>query len=311
MSGDVAPSGGRNDASVVSSMTQPSLWRVRDRELPLEPWLLMGVVNATPDSFSDGGAYRDADAAAEAALAMVEAGAAIIDVGGESTRPGAARVEAAEQIRRVVPVIEAIRRQSAVAISIDTTLAEVARAAIDAGAEIVNDVSAGEEDPAILRLAASRGCGVVLMHRRAAPPEDSFSDRYAKAPEYRDVSGDVQAALLSRVAIAEAAGVDPASIAIDPGLGFGKSVEQNFALIARLGELVSLGRPVLVGASRKSFIGAVSGEPDPVRRVAGSVVAAVAAWSAGARIIRTHDAAETRQGLEVAAAILRAERVEA
>ena len=310
MSEHVPPSGERPESAAVAAVV-PARWRVRDRDLPLEPWLLMGVVNATPDSFSDGGAYRDAGAAAEAALALVEAGAAIIDVGGESTRPGAARVEAAEQIRRVVPVIEAIRRRSDVAISIDTTLADVAQAAIEAGAEIVNDVSAGEEDPGILRLAASRGCGLVLMHRLAAPPEDSFSDRYAKPPTYHDVVGDVQAALLSRVAIAEAAGVDPASIAIDPGLGFGKSVEQNFALVARLSELVSLGRPVLVGASRKSFIGAVTGESDPVRRVAGSVVAAVAAWSAGARIIRTHDVAATRQGLEVAAAILRAERVEA
>lgn len=292
-----------------SPSTLPAWWRVRGRDLRLEPWLLMGVVNATPDSFSDGGAYRDANAAADAALSMVEAGAAIIDVGGESTRPGATRVEASEQIRRVIPVIEAIRRRSDVAISIDTTLAGVAQAAIEAGAEIVNDVSAGGEDPAILRLAASRGCGLVLMHRLAAPPEDSFSDRYAKPPAYRDVVDDVQAALLARVAIAEAAGVDPASIAIDPGLGFGKSVEQNFALIARLGELVSLGRPVLLGASRKSFIGAVTGESEPFRRVTGSVVAAVAAWSAGARIVRTHDVAETRQGLEVAAAILRVERI--
>ncbi|MGA1393821.1 MAG: dihydropteroate synthase [Phycisphaerales bacterium] len=286
-----------------------SVWSVRGRGLPLEPWVLMGIVNATPDSFSDGGLHLDPARAAEAALAMIDAGASIIDVGGESTRPGASRIDAAEQIRRVVPVIEAIRRQGDVTISIDTTLAAVAEAAIDAGAEIVNDVSAGEEDPSILRLAAARSCGVVLMHRLAPPPADSFSDRYAEPPEYRDVVGEVQAALLARISIAEGAGVDPRSIAIDPGLGFGKSVEQNFALIARLGELASLGRPVLVGASRKSFIGAVSGTSDPAQRVPGSVVAAVAAWSAGGRIIRTHDVAETRQGLEVARAILKATRL--
>jgi dihydropteroate synthase len=287
----------------------PHAWKVRGRDLPLEPWILMGVVNATPDSFSDGGLHLDPARAADAALEMIEAGAAIIDVGGESTRPGASRIDAAEQIRRVVPVIEAIRKRSGVAISIDTTLAGVAEAAIDAGAEIVNDVSAGEEDPSILRLAAARSCGIVLMHRLAPPPADSFSDRYERPPEYGDVVAEVASALLARIAIAEGAGVDPRSIAIDPGLGFGKTVEQNFAVIARLGELASIGRTVLVGASRKSFLGAVSGEPDPMRRVAGSVVAAVAAWSAGARIVRTHDVAETRQGLEVARAILRQTRL--
>jgi dihydropteroate synthase len=304
-SGGVSASQG----GVRDSMRSTQVWRIGGRDLPLEPWMLMGVVNATPDSFSDGGLHLDPTRAAEAALAMIDAGASIIDVGGESTRPGASRIDATEQIRRVVPAIEAIRRQSDVTISIDTTLAAVAAAAIDAGSEIVNDVSAGEEDPSILQLAAARSCGVILMHRRAPPPADSFSDRYAEPPEYRDVVGEVQAALLARISIAEGAGVDPRSIAIDPGLGFGKTVEQNFALIARLGELASLGRPVLVGASRKSFVGAVSGQPDPMRRVAGSVVAAVAAWSAGARIIRTHDIAETRQGLEVAQAIVRETRV--
>lgn len=283
-------------------------WRVGGRDLSLEPWVVMGVVNATPDSFSDGGEHLDPDRAAESAMAMVDAGAGIIDVGGESTRPGAARVEAEEQIRRVVPVIEAIRRRSEVVISIDTTLAAVAEAAIARGAEIVNDVSAGEEDPSILALAAQQGCGLVLMHRLAPPPADSYSDRYQAAPAYGDVVEEVVARLLERVALAEAAGVDPSSIAIDPGLGFGKSVEQNYALIGRIEELASLGRPVLIGASRKSFIGAVAAESDPHRRVTGSVVAAVAAWAGGARIIRTHDVAATRQGLEVAAAVLRCVR---
>lgn len=291
-------------------MTLPGLWKLRGAKCPLEPWALMGVVNATPDSFSDGGEHLDPDVAADAAIAMVEAGASIIDVGGESTRPGAERVAAAEQIRRVVPVIEGIRRRSDVPISIDTTLGEVARAALEAGANAINDVAAATEDPEILRVAAETGAGLVLMHRRLPPDEDRYSDRYDSPPAYSDVVAEVAAFLIGRAEAAEAAGLDPAAIALDPGLGFGKSVEQNFALLARLGEIASLGRPLLLGASRKSFVGAVSGEGDPAKRLPGSVVAAVAGWSAGARIIRTHDVAATRQGLEVAAAILRATPIE-
>lgn len=279
-------------------------WTLRGGDLPLEPWALMGVLNVTPDSFSDGGLHLDPGAAVKAAIAMAEAGASIIDVGGESTRPGADRIAADEQIRRVVPVIEAIRRESDVPISIDTTLGEVALAAIDAGANAINDVSAGLEDPTILRIAAETGAGLVLMHRRLPPEEDRYSDRYENPPVYGDVVAEVTAFLLDRAASAEAAGVTPAAIALDPGLGFGKSVQQNFALLARMGEIASLGRPLLLGASRKSFIGAVSGEDQPPKRVPGSVVAAVVGWSAGARILRVHDVPETRQGLQVASATL-------
>jgi dihydropteroate synthase len=285
-------------------------WQIAGgRSLSLDPWAVMGIVNATPDSFSDGGVYRHAEEAAEAALAMAEAGAAIVDVGGESTRPGAARVPAAEQIRRVVPVIDAIRRRSEIPISVDTTLAAVAEAALAAGADAVNDVSAGVEDPPLLHLVGTRGshgCGLVLMHRLAPPGEDRYSDRHESPPRYRDLLGEVESFLLARAAVAEGAGVDPAAIALDPGLGFGKSVEQNYALLAGISRLAGLGRPLLVGVSRKSFIGAAAGVADPLARMPGSVVAACAAWAGGARIIRTHDVAATVQGLRVMESLVRA-----
>jgi dihydropteroate synthase len=283
-------------------------WRIGpERVLPLEPFVLMGVLNVTPDSFSDGGAFARPEAAIEHALAMVAEGAGIIDVGGESTRPGAARVPAEEQIRRVGPVIAGLRQASPVPISIDTTLAAVARAALDAGADIVNDVSAGGDDADLLPLVASRGAGLVLMHRVLPPDRDRYSTAYA-APL---VSGDVVRAvadwLLARVQTALDLGVEPDAIGLDPGLGFGKTVEQNYELLGRSGELADLGHPLVVGASRKSFIGRVTGVEDPAARVHGSVVAATIAWSGGARIVRTHDIAATRQGLLVAQATLAAE----
>jgi dihydropteroate synthase len=276
-----------------------------DRVLSLEPFAIMGVVNITPDSFSDGGQFADQEDAARYALQLVDEGATVIDVGGESTRPGAARVSAEEQVRRVVPVIARIRARSNVAISVDTTLAEVAEAAIEAGADIVNDVSAGTEDSAMFRLAARTGAGLVLMHRLHAPGDDSYSDRYAQPPAYGDVVRDVGNFLLARAEMAMAAGVARESIAIDPGLGFGKSVAQNYELLARTSELAALGFPVLVGASRKSFLGAVTGRTDPEQRIIGSVVAAVAAYGGGARVIRAHDVGAHREALLVAHAVLK------
>ncbi len=276
-----------------------------DRVLSLEPFALMGVVNITPDSFSDGGQFADQEDAARFALQLVDEGATVIDVGGESTRPGAERVDAEEQVRRVVPVIARIRARSNVAISVDTTLAEVAEAAIEAGADIVNDVSAGTEDSAMFRLAARTGAGLVLMHRLHAPGDDSYSDRYTQPPAYGDVVRDVANFLLARAEMAMAAGVARESIAIDPGLGFGKSVAQNYELLARTSELAALGFPVLVGASRKSFLGAVTGRTDPEQRIIGSVVAAVAAYGGGARVIRAHDVGAHREALLVAHAVLR------
>lgn len=291
-------------------MTEPSRgatsWGVGGgRRIDLEPWCLIGILNATPDSFSDGGRHLDPRAAVEAGVAMVEAGAAILDVGGESTRPGAERMEASVQIDRVVPVIAGLRDHSEtrnIVVSVDTTRAAVAAAAIEAGATIVNDVSGGTEDPDLLGVAADTGAGVVLMHRLRPPDQDSYSDRYEAPPVYDDVVDTVRAALEAFAARAVAAGVAEDRIAVDPGLGFGKTVAQNLDLLRRLDEIVADGRPVLVGASRKSFLGAVSGQSDPASRDLESVVAALEVWHRGARLFRVHDIATHRRGLGVAAA---------
>jgi dihydropteroate synthase len=284
----------------------PRFWTVGpDRVVSLEPFVLMGVVNMTPDSFSDGGRFASVDEALAHALQLVDEGAGILDVGGESTRPGAAPVAADEQIRRVVPLIARIRSRSNVAISVDTTNAAVAHAALEAGADIVNDVSAGADDSGMFPLVARRGVGVILMHRLAAPSEDSYSDRYSKEPAYGDVVRDVCDFLVDRVDIAMQAGIARDAIAVDPGLGFGKSVSQNYELLARTSEIAALGFPVLIGASRKSFLGAVSGRSDPEQRIIGSVVAAVAAFGGGARIVRAHDVGAHREALLVAHAVLR------
>lgn len=285
-------------------MSEPGqTWDVRGRRFVLDAPVLMGVLNVTPDSFSDGGAYLDADAAIARARVLVADGAGIIDVGGESTRPGASRVEADEQIRRTVPVIEAIARELDVALSIDTTDATVAEAAIDAGAGIVNDVSAGQDDDRILALAAATGCGLVLMHRLKPPAHDVYSDQYESSPAYTDVVRDVADHLVARAAAARAAGVAAASIVLDPGLGFGKSVEQVFDLVRATPVLLEAGYPILSAASRKSFIGAVTEVKAPADRVIGSAALSVAHWIGGCRIFRVHDVAVHREALAVAAAV--------
>lgn len=290
-------------------------WRIsRTRTLaasgtdaPAHAWpLLMAIINVTPDSFSDGGTFDGPEAAVRHALHCIDAGAAIVDIGGESTRPGAQPVPAHEQIRRTVPVIESLARAgTAAAISIDTTSAEVAREALSAGAHIVNDVSAGQDDPAMLGMCAAHGCGVVLMHRLRRPSQDSYSHQYAAPPQYGDVVKAVRDALSQRVEAALAAGVARDSIAVDPGLGFGKGVEDNWTLIRRLGEIVSHGHPVLVGASRKSFVGAAAGISDPRARDAASADAGVECARHGAAVLRVHDVAAHREAL---AAWRRAER---
>ncbi|MHC5007326.1 MAG: dihydropteroate synthase [Planctomycetota bacterium] len=285
-------------------MGPPKAWQVAPgRTLRLDEPRLMGVLNVTPDSFSDGGAYPDPAAASEHGLAMVEQGACIIDVGGESTRPGAQRVPHDEQIARTVPVIEHLRQRSDVLISIDTTSSLVAAAALDAGADVVNDVAAGTEDDRILPLVAQRQCGLVLMHRLVPPEADTYSDQYDRPPDYGDVVTDVRAYLEARCRVAVEGGVDPASIVIDPGLGFGKTVEQNYELIRRAGELTGAGYPVLSAASRKSFVGAVTGVADPGRRAIGSTAVSVIHWLAGVRLFRVHDVAAHREALAVAARI--------
>ena len=252
----------------------------------------MGILNVTPDSFSDGGEYLHGAAAAGHARAMAADGAAIIDVGAESTRPGATPVGEQVEITRLAPVMRALAGAvPAAPLSVDTRHAAVARAAIDAGAVLVNDVSAGG-DPAMLPLVAERGVGICLMHMQGEPL--TMQDD----PRYGDVVSEVAAFLEDRMAAAVRAGVPEEAIVVDPGIGFGKSLDHNLALLRGLGAITALGRPVLVGASRKGMIGALTGR-EVGDRLAGSLGAALAAVAAGAAVVRVHDVAETVDALRV------------
>jgi len=263
----------------------------------------MGVLNVTPDSFSDGGAYRTFGAAVAHALAMVEAGAEIVDVGPESTRPGAAGVPAEEQIARAVPVIEALRRSDeSIVISIDTRLAPVARAALDAGADMINDVSALRDDPGMVELAARTGVPVCLLHRWGT----SATMQVGGGPDYVDVVGEISEFLRERITFALSRGVNPDGIIADPGIGFGKRVEHNLQILRALDRFRALGRPVLVGASRKRFLGEVLGIDEPRRRDAASLACATIAAMAGAAIIRTHQVRPTVEAVQLCAAVKRA-----
>lgn len=257
---------------------------------------LMGVVNVTPDSFSDGGLYLDPEAAIAHGRELAAAGAEVLDVGGESTRPGAEAVAAEEERRRVVPVIEGLRGLEA-RISVDTSKAPVAAAALDAGAEIVNDVTALRGDPEMAALCAERGCGVVLMHMLGTPR--TMQDD----PRYGDVVAEVKAFLAERLEAAVAAGIPEEGIWLDPGIGFGKTLAHNTELLRRLGELRELGRPLAVGTSRKSFIGRLDGS-SASERLGGTIASSVLAAANGAEVLRVHDVAEMRQALAVAAAVL-------
>ncbi len=258
--------------------------------------VVMGILNVTPDSFSDGGEFYDPAAAVAQALRMVAEGADIIDIGPESTRPGSDRVSAAEQIRRIEPVLPEVARMG-VTVSIDTTLAEVAEFALDAGAAIINDVSAGRDDPKLLPLAADRDAAVILMHMLGQPKT------MQRTPQYDDVVAEVRDFLAERMAAAEAAGVARERLMVDPGVGFGKLLGHNLALLAGMRELVSLGAPVLIGPSRKRFIGELTGEEDPACRLAGGVAACLACYERGATVFRMHDIAAVRQALIVAQAL--------
>ncbi len=288
----------------------PRIWRVSDqRDVVLDRARLMAILNITPDSFSDGGTLTDPARAVATAERAVAEGADILDIGGESTRPGAGAVSASEQIARVVPVIAAIRSAGIdTPISVDTTRAAVAAAALDAGADAVNDVSAGRDDPGMFALVARRGAGIVLMHRVRAPERDSYSDRYSAEPDFGDVGvvEAVRAFLIERAGAAMLAGAPMEGIVIDPGLGFGKSVRQNYALIAGTREIAAAGFPVLAASSRKSFLGAESGAEPPAARDIESVAAAVAQRLAGAAIFRVHDVPGHRRALAIADAAGRA-----
>lgn len=262
---------------------------------------VMGVVNVTDDSFSDGGRYRDVDRAVRHGLALAADGASIIDVGGESTRPGAVRVDPRVEASRVVPVVKQLAAQG-ITVSIDTMNAEVARAAVDNGAQLVNDVSGGRADPEMAALVAESGVSWVLMHWRPVS-----ADHPHRVPPYADVVCEVRTELLDSVESAVAAGVDPARLVIDPGLGFAKTAQHNWALLRALPELVATGVPVLVGASRKRFLGALLAESDGTarppdgRETATAVVSALAAVH-GAWGVRVHDVRSSMDALQVAEA---------
>jgi len=270
----------------------------RGRFLQLEPFSIMAIVNVTPDSFYAPSRQNGADAARGAALAALHKGADCIDIGGESTRPGSAAVSAEEELARVVPAVAALRAVSDVPISVDTKKSAVARAALEAGADIINDVSAGA-DPGMIETAAEFGAALVLMHMRGEP--GTMQKGLSEAAPYADCPREVADYLCRAAERALAAGVGADAVLLDPGIGFGKRLEDNLALIARIGELCSRGYPVLVGLSRKSFVGAVSGRPVE-DRLAGSLGAAAAAWEGGARVFRVHDPAETRDALALYAA---------
>ncbi len=260
--------------------------------------LVMGVLNVTPDSFSDGGEFFEASTAIDHARAMVDQGADIIDVGGESTRPGSEAVPEAEQIRRTRPVIAALHQALPhVPISIDARLRVVAEAALDAGAELINDVSALRDDAGLAALAAEREVPVVLMHMLGRPKT------MQKNPSYDDVVVEVRAFLAERVEAAVAAGIDRGRIIVDPGIGFGKTTQHNLEIVRRWGEFERLGVPTLIGPSRKRFIGQVLGIDDPHERVIGTSAVVAAAVLAGARMVRVHDVREAAQVVRMCHAI--------
>ena len=263
------------------------------------PPLIMGILNITPDSFSDGGRFDRPEAAIRHGRRMIDEGADIIDIGGESTRPGSARVSEKEQIGRVLPVIEQLgaSRPARVAISIDTRRAGVAEAALDAGASIVNDVSGGNDDPDIIALCVERGCGYIINHMRGRP------ETMQRQPEYADVVGEVRRFLEGRAEDCQQAGMRPHHIVIDPGIGFGKTQAHNLALLKHLRALVEAGYAVLLGASRKRFMGGLCKTDTPAELVGATAATTALGVAAGVRIFRVHDVRENRQAADVAWAI--------
>ena len=270
----------------------------RSGALSLTRVAVMGILNATPDSFSDGGEHLDPERAVLAANRMVAEGATLLDVGAESTRPGAEPVSAAEERRRLLPVLRAVRAAVRVPIAVDTMKAEVAAAALDAGADLVNDVSAGRHDPALLPLCATARVPVILMHMQGTPAT------MQRTPCYTDVVAEVQAFLAERAAAARAAGVPPAAILVDPGIGFGKTTAHNCALLRHLDDVAALGYPVVVGVSRKGFLGELLGGRAVGGRLFATAAAVTLAVSRGARIVRVHDVGAIRDVVTVAEALL-------
>ncbi len=284
----------KNEAEI-----QHPVWNVRGRALVLDRVFVMGIVNVTPDSFADGGRHFNHANALARARQLIDEGADIIDIGGESTRPGAADVSPDEEVRRVVPLLEALAG-SVIPLSVDTSKPEVMRAALAAGAAIINDVRALQQ-PGAAEIVAEHDCGVVLMHMQGAPAT------MQQAPQYRDVTKDVVQFLAQRVQYAQARGIDKRRIAIDPGFGFGKTDAHNFTLLSQLSELGRMQVPIVVGLSRKSMLGRASGRAVD-DRAAASVAAAVLAAERGANVVRVHDVAATRDALSVLKALQDEER---
>lgn len=271
------------------------LWVTARRRIPLDRPLIMGILNVTPDSFSDGGVAAEQEAAIGRGLELAAAGADLVDVGGESTRPGASPVPAEVELRRVLGVVEGLVA-AGVAVSVDTAKAVVAEACLEAGAEVVNDITAGA-DPAMWKTVARHQAGYVVMHMLGTPR--TMQDD----PRYDDVVGEVRSFLLARAEGARSAGIDPAAILIDPGLGFGKTTEHNLELLRRLGELVATGYPVLVGASRKAFLGVITGVREPAQRDVATAAVTALVVAAGAAAVRVHDVAASRQAAAIAHAL--------
>src|SRR6266540_5106261 len=276
----------------------PRVWRHRSGEIVLDRTHVMGVLNVTPDSFSDGGRYLAPEAAIQRGLEMAEEGASILDVGGESTRPGSASVSAEEEWHRIDPVLRGVARKIAIPISIDTRKPDVAEKALGRGAAIINDVT-GLSDPAMARLASKAHAGVVIMHMRGDPAT------MQRAPRYTNVVEEVREFLADRAKAAMAAGIEREAIAIDPGMGFGKTVDHNLDLLRNLDGIAALDHPVVVGVSRKSFIAHLGGGERMEDRLAGSLAAATLAATRGADVIRAHDVTETVRAMRVADGVRR------
>jgi len=278
-------------------------WQIRERELKIERFLLMGVLNITPDSFYSGSRYPDFEKAAERAKEMVEEGADIIDIGGESTRPGSQKISMDEEIERVVPLIKILSDETDIPVSCDTCKHKVAEKALEAGASVINDISAFSMDSKLFDVVKNSGCGYVLMHMLGTPAD------MQKAPFYKDAVSEIYNFLDEKLKKMEDSGVSPENIVIDPGIGFGKRLEDNLALLNKLERFTELGRPLLIGTSRKSFIGKLLSDLPAEERLEGSVASAVLAYSKGASIFRVHDVKETSRALAVADAILHFDRI--
>lgn len=282
----------------MSEVVPALFWKTSRRNIDLAARpCLMGILNVTPDSFSDGACYLETQKAVDAALRMEDAGADIIDVGGESTRPAAAPVDEDEELRRVVPVLEALSKRLTIPLSIDTYKAVVAEKALAAGAEIVNDISGLTFDPCMAHVVADFGAGAVLMHTRGRPVD------MQQDTAYHSIIDEIRGSMIHSLKVAKAAGITEESLVLDPGIGFGKSPEGNLEIIRRLGELSNLGRPLLIGTSRKSFIGVVTGK-DVNERLFGTAATVAVALMNGASVFRVHDVGAMRDVVDMTRAIL-------